>query len=131
RQRSRPYLFSNSVAPPVVAGALKVLEIIKDSTTLRDKLMANTQFFREGMAERGFDIVAGEHPICPIMLGDATLANRMAELMLEKGVYVVGFSYPVVPLNKARIRVQVSSGHSQEDLMMAMDTFAQVKNQMQ
>ena len=130
RQRSRPYLFSNSVAPPVVGGTLKVLEIIKDSTALRDKLMANTQFFRKGMAERGFDIVAGDHPICPIMLGDATLANRMAELMLEKGVYVVGFFYPVVPLNKARIRVQVSAGHCQEDLIVAMDTFAQVKNQM-
>lgn len=130
RQRSRPYLFSNSVAPPVVAGSLKVLQIIKDSTALRDRLMENTRFFRDGMADRGFDILPGEHPICPIMLGDAVLASRMAESMLEKGVYVIGFSYPVVPRDQARIRVQVSAGHSRGDLALAMDAFAQVKNQM-
>ena len=127
RQRSRPYLFSNSVAPPVVAGSLKVLEILKQSTQRRDKLASNTQYFRQGMAKRGFDIVPGAHPICPIMLGDARLAAQMAEAMLNKGVYVIGFSYPVVPKDKARIRVQVSAAHSTEDLNMAMDAFAQVK----
>jgi glycine C-acetyltransferase len=130
RQRSRPYLFSNSVAPPVVAGTLKVLEILSDSTTLRDKLMDNTKVFRDGMAQRGFDIVPGVHPICPIMLADAALATRMADAMLSKGVYVIGFSYPVVPKGKARIRVQVSAAHTHEDLTHAMDAFAQVKQDM-
>lgn len=130
RQRSRPYLFSNAMAPPMTIGSLKVLEIIKGSTALRDKLMDNTRFFREGMAQRGFDIVPGEHPICPIMLGDAVLANRMAELMLAQGVYVIGFCYPVVPKDQARIRVQVSAAHSQADLTLAMDAFAQVKQAM-
>lgn len=130
RQRSRPYLFSNSVAPPVVAGALKVLEILSESTLLRDKLMDNTQYFRQGMSQRGFEIMPGEHPICPIMLGDAALATRMAEAMLDKGVYVIGFCYPVVPNGKARIRVQVSAAHSHEDLTLAMDAFAQVKQDM-
>lgn len=130
RQRSRPYLFSNSVAPPVVAGTLKVLEILEDSTALRDKLMDNTQYFRSGMAQRGFDIVPGEHPICPIMLGDATLATRMADAMLDQGVYVIGFSYPVVPKGKARIRVQVSAAHRHDDLTHAMNAFAKVKQDM-
>lgn len=130
RQRSRPYLFSNSVAPPVVAGTLKVLGILRDSTALRDRLMDNTRYFRAGMTQRGFDIVPGEHPICPIMLGDATLATRMADAMLDQGVYVIGFSYPVVPKGKARIRVQVSAAHTHDDLTLAMDAFAKVKQDM-
>ncbi len=130
RQRSRPYLFSNSVAPPVVAGSLKVLEILKASTQLRDKLASNTQYFRNGMVRRGFDIVPGEHPICPIMLGDAKLAAKMAQAMLDKGVYVIGFSYPVVPKDQARIRVQVSAAHSTDDLEMAMNAFAAVKQEL-
>ena len=130
RQRSRPYLFSNSVAPPVVAGTLKVLEILSGSTVLRDRLMDNTKYFRTGMTQRGFDIVPGEHPICPIMLGDATLATRMADAMLSKGVYVIGFYYPVVPQGKSRIRVQVSAAHTSDDLTHAMDAFAQIKQDM-
>ena len=126
RQRSRPYLFSNSVAPAVVAGALKVFEILGQSTELRDNLMRNTRLFRDGMAKRGFHIVPGEHPICPIMLGDAKLATQMADAMLEKGVYVIGFSYPVVPKGQARIRVQLSAAHTPEDVALAMDAFEQV-----
>lgn len=128
RQRSRPYLFSNSLAPPVVAGSLKVLEILNESTVLRDRLMTNTRYFREGMQQRGFDIVPGEHPICPIMLGDARLATQMADAMLAEGVYVIGFSYPVVPRDKARIRVQVSAAHSTDDLQHAIDAFSKVRD---
>ncbi len=127
RQRSRPYLFSNTVAPPVVAGAIKALEILSRSTELRDRLESNTKLFRKGMLERGFDILPGEHPIVPIMLGDAVLAAKMADKMLEKGVYVVGFFYPVVPNGKARIRAQVSAAHTEEDLNFAMETFSEVK----
>ena len=127
RQRSRPYLFSNTVAPPIVAGAIKTIEILSESTELRDRLEANTKFFRQGMKERGFDILPGEHPIVPIMLGDAALAGQMADKMLEKGVYVVGFSYPVVPKGKARIRTQVSAAHTEEDLSFAMEKFIEVK----
>ncbi len=130
RQRSRPYLFSNSLAPPIVAGSLKVLEILNESTALRDRLMGNTKFFRDGMTQRGFDIVPGEHPICPIMLGDARSATHMAEQMLQKGVYVVGFFYPVVPQGKARIRVQVSANHTQDDLTLAMNAFDDVRKNM-
>ena len=127
RQRSRPYLFSNTVAPPVVAGAIKALEILSASTELRDRLERNTKLFRKGMQERGFNILLGEHPIVPIMLGDAALAGTMADRMLEKGVYVVGFSYPVVPKGKARIRTQVSAAHTEEDLDFAMEKFSEVK----
>lgn len=127
RQRSRPYLFSNSVAPAVVAAGLKAIEMLSASTELRDRLMENTRFFRSKMGELGFNIIPGEHPIAPIMLGDAALAGRMAEKMLERGVYVVGFSYPVVPQGKARIRTQVSAAHTREDLQFAVDAFAAVR----
>ncbi len=130
RQRSRPYLFSNSVAPVIVAAALKTLDLLTASTELRDRLHANTRYFREKMSATGFTILPGEHPIVPVMLGDAALAGRMAELMLAKGVYVVGFFYPVVPQGKARIRTQVSAAHSQADLDLAVRTFAQVKNEL-
>src|SRR3954467_3084090 len=130
RQRSRPYLFSNSVAPPIAATTLKVLDLLTDSTSLRDKLEANTKIFREGMGKLGFNIVPGSHPIAPIMLGGAALANRFADAMLTKGVYVIGFSYPVVPKGKARIRTQISAAHSPEDLEMAMEAFAAVKQEL-
>jgi len=130
RQRSRPYLFSNSVAPPIVAASIKAIELLSQSTELRDRLESNTRFFREGMAELGFDILPGEHPIVPIMLGDAALATRMADAMLEKGVYVIGFSYPVVPKGKARIRTQISAAHSREDLEFAIKAFCDVKQEL-
>jgi glycine C-acetyltransferase len=130
RQRSRPYLFSNTVAPPLVAASIKAVELLSESTELRDRLHENTRFFRQGMAERGFDIAPGEHPIVPIMLGDAALATRMADALLDRGIYVIGFSYPVVPRGKARIRVQVSAAHSREDLEFAMDAFEAVKREM-
>ncbi|MEX2169174.1 MAG: glycine C-acetyltransferase [Pirellulales bacterium] len=127
RQRSRPYLFSNSVAPSIVGGSLKALEIVRRSTDLRDKLMQNTQFFRKEMTHRGFDIAPGEHPIVPIMLGDARLATGMADKLLELGIYVVGFSYPVVPMGRARIRVQMSAALSSEDLEFAVEQFVRAK----
>jgi glycine C-acetyltransferase len=130
RQRSRTYLFSNSLAPVIAATTLKVLELVGRSTELRDRLATNTQFFRSAMTDAGFNIVPGEHPIVPIMLGDAVLAGRMAEALLERGVYVVGFSYPVVPQGKARIRVQLSAAHSQRDLEFAVEQFAAVKQVM-
>lgn len=130
RQRSRPYLFSNTVAPPILGAALKALDILSRSTELRDRLAANTRLFREGMADRGFQIPPGEHPIVPIMLGDAVLANRMAELLLRRGVYVIGFSYPVVPQGKARIRVQISAAHTEEDLAFAMEAFSAAKEEL-
>jgi glycine C-acetyltransferase len=124
RQRSRPYLFSNTLAPAIAATSLAVLDIIGESTELRDRLEANTKLFRAGMRERGFDIPAGDHPIVPIMLGEASRATALAARMLEEGVYVVGFSYPVVPQGKARVRVQVSAAHSPADLEFAADAFA-------
>src|SRR5216110_196131 len=127
RQRSRPYLFSNSVAPPIAGASLKVLELLSGSTALRDKLEANTRFLREGMGRLGFNILSGTHPIVPILLGDAALATRVADAMLKKGVYVIGFSYPVVPKGKARIRVQISAAHSREDLEFALEQFGEVK----
>ncbi len=127
RQRSRPYLFSNSLAPPIVAASLRAIELLSESTALRDKLAANTRFFRDGMQQAGFHIPPGEHPIAPIMLGDAALAGQMAESMLGKGVYVIGFSYPVVPQGKARIRTQISAAHSQGDLAFAIEKFAEAK----
>lgn len=127
RQRSRPYLFSNTLAPPIVAASMKTLDLLSESTELRDRLESNTRLFREGMSARGFQITPGEHPIVPIMLGDAALAARMAEMLLDRGIYVVGFSYPVVPKGKARIRVQVSAAHTTEDLEFAMEAFSAVK----
>jgi glycine C-acetyltransferase len=127
RQRSRPYLFSNSLPPPIVAASLKSLEILTRSTELRDRLAENTRWFREAMTAAGFNIVPGVHPITPIMLGDAVVAAKMAEQMLAEGVYVVGFSYPVVPHGKARIRTQVSAAHTREDLELAVRAFTKVK----
>jgi glycine C-acetyltransferase len=127
RQRSRPYLFSNSVPPPIVASSLKVLELLSASTAWRDKLEANTKFFREGLAGLGFDVLPGTHPIVPIMVGDAALATKIADAMLKKGVYVIGFSYPIVPKGKARIRTQISAAHSREDLEFALEKFGEVK----
>jgi glycine C-acetyltransferase len=127
RQRSRPYLFSNSVPPPIVAASLKVLELIRSAGELRQRLRDNTAFFRKEMTEAGFDILPGEHPIVPVMVGDAALAARMAELMLERGVYVVGFSFPVVPQGKARIRTQVSAAHSKSDLERAVKAFIETR----
>ena len=123
RQRSRPYLFSNSLAPPIAAASLRVLEMLSASTELRDRLEANTQFFRAEIGKLGYDIVPGTHPIVPIMLGDAAVAGRLAEALLEEGVYVIPFSYPVVPQGKARIRVQVSAAHSRADLEFAIEAF--------
>jgi glycine C-acetyltransferase len=130
RQRSRPYLFSNTLAPSIAGGSLKVLDLLTQSTTLRDKLEANTKFFREGMTKLGFTILPGTHPITPVMLGDAALATKFADAMLAKGVYVIGFSYPVVPKGKARIRTQVSAAHSREDLQFALDAFSAVKQEL-
>jgi glycine C-acetyltransferase len=127
RQRSRPYLFSNTMAPPIVGASMKAIDLLSGSGELRERLKQNTKLFREGMTERGFDIVPGEHPIVPIMLGDAALAGKMAEAMLKRGIYVVGFSYPVVPKGKARIRVQVSAAHTPDDLQFAMEAFYAVK----
>jgi glycine C-acetyltransferase len=130
RQRSRPYLFSNSVAPAILGASLKALEICSRSTELRDKLAENTRFFRKAMTEREFNIVPGEHPIVPIMIGDAAVAGRMAEKLLEKGIYAIGFSYPVVPQGKARVRVQVSAAHSREDLEFAIEAFTTVRDEL-
>ncbi len=127
RQRSRPYLFSNSVAPCVVAASLKAIELISEDTRLRDRLEDNTRLFRAGLAEAGLTIKPGTHPIVPVMLGDAALSQRFAARMLEKGVYVVGFFYPVVPEGTARIRTQVSAAHSRADLDTAINAFAEVK----
>ena len=127
RQRSRPYLFSNSVAPPIVAGSLKVLELLRNAKELRQRLADNTKLFRGRMTEEEFEILPGDHPIVPVMVGDASLAGRMAAAMLEKGVYVVGFSYPVVPQGKARIRTQVSAAHSRDDLEMAVRAFIETR----
>lgn len=127
RQRSRPYLFSNTVAPSIVAASIKAIELLNASTDLRDRLEANTKLFREQIAGSGFHILEGTHPITPIMLGDAALASRFADAMLEKGVYVIGFSYPVVPHGKARIRTQISAAHTREDLEFAIAKFSEAK----
>ncbi len=129
RQRSRPYLFSNSVAPPVVAGAIRALELLSESTALRDRLESNTRFFREGIQKIGLTVLEGTHAIVPVMLYEAQLASRYASLMLGKGVYVIPFSYPVVPKGKARIRTQISAAHSIADLQMALDAFAEVRRE--
>ena len=130
RQRSRPYLFSNTVAPPVVAGAIRAVELLSDSTELRDQLEVNTRFFREGIQKIGLTVLEGVHPIVPIMLYDAQKAIEYANLMLQKGVYVIPFSFPVVPKGKARIRTQISAAHSTEELQLALDAFAEVKREM-
>jgi len=130
RQRSRPYLFSNTVAPMVVAGAIKALELVTESNQLQKQLMENTAFFREGLARQGFKLLPGEHPIVPVMLDDAVLASEFAARMLEQGVYVVAFSFPVVPKGKARIRTQMSAAHSRDDLEFALEAFARVKKQL-
>ena len=127
RQRSRPYLFSNTLAPAITAVSLKVLDLLSASTALRDKLMENTRFFREGLARIGLPIRPGIHPIVPIMLGEATLAQKMAGWLLEQGIYVVGFFYPVVPKGAARIRTQLSAAHSRQDLEFALEKFAEAK----
>lgn len=130
RQRSRPYLFSNTLCPSIAAASLKVLELLSASTELRDRLAANTRFFRSAMAKAGFQILPGEHPIVPIMFGDAVLAGRFAERMLDKGVYVIAFSYPVVPQGRARIRTQISAAHTRADLEFAVDRFIEVKKEL-
>ena len=130
RQRSRPYLFSNTLAPSICAAAIKTFEILSSSTELRDKLQANTSYFRCALKDAGFDVPPGTHPIVPVMLYDAKTAQEFASRMLEKGVYVVGFCYPVVPQGKARIRTQVSAAHTQEDLEFAVRCFAQVRDEM-
>lgn len=127
RQRSRPYLFSNSVAPPIVAATLKALDLVSESAALLDSLRKNTAYFRQAMTAAGFTIQPGDHPIVPVMLGDAALAARVAEHMLAKGVYVVAFSYPVVPMGKARIRTQISAAHTRADLEFAVRSFTQTK----
>jgi len=130
RQRSRPYLFSNTLAPAIAAASIKALEILSRSTELRDRLMENTRRFRAGMAAGGFSIRPGEHPIIPIMLGDAVLAQKAAARLLEKGVYAVGFFYPVVPQGAARIRVQISAAHTTEDLDFAVKAFGEVRREL-
>ena len=126
RQRSRPYLFSNSLAPPLVAASIKVFEMLNESTALRDKLAENTKFFRRAMTDAGFDIKPGEHPIVPVMLYDAPLAQKMADALLEEGIYVIGFFYPVVPKGEARIRLQISAAHEREHLERAVDAFTRI-----
>ena len=130
RQRSRPYLFSNTVAPPVVTGTIKALDLLTESTALRDQLINNAQFFRKGLSEAGFDLLPGEHPIIPVMLYDAATAVEFADKILQKGIYVIAFSYPVVPQGKARIRTQISAAHSREDLQFALECFREVKKEM-
>lgn len=130
RQRSRPYLFSNTLAPSIAGASLRALQLLSESTELRDKLENNTRYFRDQMTARGFNILPGVHPIAPIMLGDAKLAGQVAEAMLARGVYVIGFSYPVVPQGKARIRTQISAAHSVEDLKFAIDAFTEVKKEL-
>jgi glycine C-acetyltransferase len=131
RQRSRPYLFSNTLAPSICAGTLKALEILQSSTKLRDTLEENTHYFRKGMQEAGFDVDDGDHPIVPVMLGDANLAQTMSQKLLEHGIYAIGFFYPVVPKGKARIRTQISAAHTKEDLDKAINAFATIRDELQ
>jgi glycine C-acetyltransferase len=130
RQRSRPYLFSNTLCPSIAGATLKVLDMLSESTELRDRLERNTRFFRDGLAQIGLRVLPGTHPICPVMIGDAALAVKAADAMLQKGVYVIGFSYPVVPKGEARIRTQISAAHTQAELELALDAFAAVKREM-
>ena len=131
RQRSRPYLFSNTLAPSICAGTLKAIEILQSSTTLRDTLEENTHYFRKGMQEAGFEVDDGDHPIVPVMLGDAKLAQTMSQKLLEHGIYAIGFFYPVVPKGKARIRTQISAAHTKEDLDKAIKAFAEIRDELQ
>ena len=126
RQRSRPYLFSNSLPPSIVGAGIKMIDMISSTTELRDTLESNAQYFRAGMTELGFDLLPGEHPITPVMLYDAPLAQKMADALLEEGIYVIGFFYPVVPKGKARIRVQISAAHTKEMLDKAITAFGKV-----
>jgi glycine C-acetyltransferase len=130
RQRSRPYLFSNSLAPSITTTSLKVLELVSQSDELREHLRTNTAFFREAMTAEGFHVLPGEHPIVPVMFGEATVAVKMAEKLLEKGVYVIAFSYPVVPMGKARIRTQISAAHTRDELEFAVRSFAEAKREL-
>ena len=130
RQRSRPYLFSNTLAPAIAGASLAAIELLKRDTSLRDQLEQNAQFFRQEMTAAGFQLAPGSHPIVPVMLGDAALATRFAEAMLARGVYVIGFSYPVVPQGKARIRIQLSAAHTREDLELAVQAFIAVKQEL-
>jgi glycine C-acetyltransferase len=127
RQRSRPYLFSNSVAPSIVAAALATLDLLESSGDLREKLTANTELFRAEMTAAGFDLLPGEHPIVPVMIGDAARAAKLADLLLARGIYVIGFSFPVVPKGKARIRVQLSAAHSTEEVKRAVAAFVDAR----
>ena len=131
RQRSRPYLFSNTLAPSICAGTLKAIEILQSSTKLRDTLEENTHYFRKGMQKAGFDVDDGDHPIVPVMLGDANLAQTMSQKLLEHGIYAIGFFYPVVPKGKARIRTQISAAHTKEDLDKAIKAFATIRDELQ
>jgi glycine C-acetyltransferase len=130
RQRSRPYLFSNSLAPPIAAASLAVLDLVGNLAELRERLFSNTKLFRNSMTANGFEILPGEHPIVPVMLGDAAIATRMADSLLNKGVYVIGFSYPVVPQGKARIRVQISAAHTRDEIEFAAEQFAASKREL-
>ena len=130
RQRSRPYLFSNSVAPTIVAASIAVLDLIQEDSSLREQLHANAAYFRGKMAERGFDLKPGEHPIIPVMLGDAKLASTMADKLLRRGVYVVGFAFPVVPKGQARIRTQMSAGLTRAQLDTAIAAFTDVAREL-
>lgn len=130
RQRSRPYLFSNTLAPTIAAASLKCLELLTTLGDLRERLKANTAFFRAGIEKAGFRTLPGEHPIVPVMLGDAVVASTMAQKLLERGIYVIAFSFPVVPREQARIRVQISAAHTREDLEWALGQFAAVKAEM-
>jgi glycine C-acetyltransferase len=131
RQRSRPYLFSNTLAPSICAATLEVIDMLSESTSLRDKLEANTHYFRKGMKEAGFSVDQGDHPIVPVMLGDAVLAQKMSARLLEKGIYAIGFFYPVVPQGKARIRTQISAAHTQDDLARAIKAFSETRDELQ
>ena len=130
RQKSRPYLFSNTLAPAICAASIKVIDMLTESTALRDRVNENTRYFRQELGKLGFDVPESTHPIVPVMLYDAKVAQEFAKRMLEKGVYVVGFCYPVVPMGKARIRTQVSAGHTKEDLDFAVQCFKEVKEEM-
>ena len=131
RQRSRPYLFSNTVAPSICAATLEVIDMLTESTSLRDKLEGNTHYFRKGMRDAGFAIDEGDHPIVPVMLGDANLAQDMSKKLLEEGIYAVGFFFPVVPKGKASIRTQISAAHSKDDLDKAIKAFSKVYQELQ
>jgi glycine C-acetyltransferase len=130
RQRSRPYLFSNSVAPAIVAASLKVLDLVANSSELRRRLEENTRYFRAQMTSAGFAVLPGEHPIVPVMFGDAVVATRVADLLLKKGVYVIAFSYPVVPQGKARIRTQISAAHTRQEIEFAIEKFVEAKREL-